>query len=137
VFALSAFSKFYFRPGENERVETTVSLRQELRSAIHGTVRDVNGQPLRDALVILFEVMHDGALTLVGQMFTDEDGQFVFGPLHDGRLHLVKIYQNSIKPSHTKGRRKPGLLTTTKEAVLLRLRTGTAPFSVSWSYLFH
>ena len=94
---LSAFSKFYFRPGENERVETTVSLQPELRSAIHGTVRDAAGQPLRDALVMLFEVMHDGELTLVGQMFTDEDGQFVFGPLQDSRLHLVKVYQNTVK----------------------------------------
>lgn len=98
MFLLSAFSKFYFRPGENERVETTVSLQPELRSAIHGTVRDTSGQTLRDALVMLFEVMQDGALTLVGQMFTDEDGQFVFGPLHDGRLHLVKVYQHTVTP---------------------------------------
>jgi len=94
---LSAFSKFYFRPGENERVETTVSLQPEVRSAIHGVVKDLSGQPLRDALVMLFEIMPDGTCALTGQMFTDEDGHFVFGPLNDGRLHLVKVNKNTVK----------------------------------------
>ena len=90
-------TKFYFKPGENERVETAVTLQPDMRSAIHGTVRDTAGQPLHDALVMLFEVMKDGALTLAGQMFTDDDGQFVFGPLASGRLHLVKVYKNAVK----------------------------------------
>lgn len=94
---MSAFSKFFFRPGENERVETVVSLQPDSRSTIHGLVKDPSGKPLVDALVMLFEVAKGGELSLVGQMFTDESGQFVFGPLKPDCLHLVKVYKNAVK----------------------------------------
>ncbi len=97
VYAVSAFSKFYFRPGENERVETTVRLKPDSRSAIHGLVKDPSGHPLESALVMLFEVPERGRQTLVGQLFTDDEGQFVFGPLAPDVLHMIKVYKNSVK----------------------------------------
>lgn len=95
--ALSAFTKFYFRPGENERVETVIHLQPDIRSAIHGLVRDPLGRPLPDALVMLSETDGGGAEKLAGQMFTDDAGQFVFGPLKAGCLYLVKVYKNAVK----------------------------------------
>ena len=94
---MSALCKFYFRPGESERVETTVTLQPDIRSAIHGLVRDAAGLPVKDALAMLFEIPSDGVYTLTGQIFTDEDGRFVFGPLNAGQMHMVKVYKNTVK----------------------------------------
>ncbi|MGI5970480.1 MAG: carboxypeptidase-like regulatory domain-containing protein [Oscillospiraceae bacterium] len=95
---MSAFTKFYFRPGENEQIETTVRLTPDQRSAIHGSVRDLEGRAVKDALVLLFETGSSPEdLKLTAQAFTDDLGQFVFGPLSSGCLYLVKIFKNMIK----------------------------------------
>ncbi len=95
---MSAFAKFYFRPGENEQIETTVHLVPDSRSGIHGIVRDAGGRLLSDALVMLFETgSSPEELSLTAQMFTDDAGQFVFGPLVAGRLYLIKVFKNAIK----------------------------------------
>jgi protocatechuate 3,4-dioxygenase beta subunit len=95
---LSATTKFYVRPGENERIETAVRLDPEARSTIHGTVRDKDGRPLEDAAVLLFVTgNHPDELRLFSQTFTDDNGQFFFGPLEPGRLYLVKLFQNAVK----------------------------------------
>jgi len=91
-----SFTKFYFRPGQGEQIETTITLRQDNRSAIHGYVRDAAGEPYADAAVLLFEVPERGEPKLFSQMFTDEFGQFVFGPLEAGKLYLAKVFKNTM-----------------------------------------
>ncbi|MDR0671833.1 MAG: hypothetical protein LBF64_05920, partial [Oscillospiraceae bacterium] len=74
---VSAFTKFYVRPGEGERVETAVHLEPDRRSSIHGVVREAHGgRPIADALVMLLAA-GGGEPAPVGQMFTDDAGQFV------------------------------------------------------------
>lgn len=90
-------TKFYFRPGQGEQIETTVTLRHDNRSAIHGYVKDADGAPYSDAAVLLFEAPERGDPKLVSQIFTDEFGQFVFGPLEPGQLYLAKVYQNTTR----------------------------------------
>ena len=95
---MSAFTKFYFKPGENERIETSVRLIPETRSTIHGTVLDREGRPINDALTMLFLTGdHPDELQLFSQMFTDENGHFFFGPLESGQLYLVKVFKNAVK----------------------------------------
>jgi hypothetical protein len=95
---MSAFTKFYFRPGEGERVETAVHLEPDRRSSIHGVVRETHdGRPIVDALVMLLAAGGHDDPAPVGQTFTDDAGQFVFGPLTAGRLYLVKVYKNAVK----------------------------------------
>lgn len=92
-----SFSKFYFRPGQGEQIETTVSMRQDSRSAIHGYVKAPDGEAYGDAAVMLFEAQERGDPKLVSQMFTDEFGQFMFGPLDAGKLYLVKVFKNTVR----------------------------------------
>ena len=92
-----SFTKFYFRPGQGEQIETTVNLRHDNRCVIHGYVKDPAGEPFADAAVLLFEMQERGEPQLVSQMFTDEFGQFVFGPLEAGQLYLAKVFKNTVR----------------------------------------
>lgn len=92
-----SYTKFYFRPGQGEQIETTVTLRQDNRSVIHGYVRDGAGEPYSDAAVLLFEMPERGEPRMISQMFTDEFGQFLFGPLEAGQLYLAKVFKNTVR----------------------------------------
>lgn len=94
---MSAFTKFYFRPGEHELIETVVRLQPDTRSSIHGYVREPDGRAIADALIMLFEVAEEEELTLYTQTFTDEHGQFILGPLSAGQLYMIKAFKNSVK----------------------------------------
>ena len=95
---MSAFAKMYFRPGENELIETDITLRPVTQSAIHGYVRGADGRTLAGVLVLLFETGRDSDdLKPAGRMFTDDAGQFFFGPLTPGQLYLVTVFQNACK----------------------------------------
>ena len=92
-----SFTKFYFKPGQSEQIETTIRLRQDSRSVIHGYIKDTSGEPFADAAVLLFEAQERGDPRLISQMFTDEFGQFLFGPLEAGQLYLVKVFKNTMR----------------------------------------
>ncbi len=95
---MSAYAKFFFRPGSNERIETQVDLKADLRSAIHGIVRGDDGRPVANAVVMLFETgQTPDDLHHLTQMFTDECGRFVFGPLNAGTLYMIKVFKNAVK----------------------------------------
>ncbi len=93
---LSAYTKFYFRPGEGEQLETSIRLLPHRHSAILGSVCNGEGAPVPGALVLLFEGSEDSH-DLLSQTCTDEDGQFMFGPLECDRLYMVKICKNAVK----------------------------------------
>ena len=92
-----SFTKFYFRPGQGEQIETSVTLRQDTRSAIHGYIKNADGEVFSDAAVLLFESEDQKAPRLISHMFTDEFGQFMFGPLDPGKLYLVKVFKNTMR----------------------------------------
>ena len=95
---MSAYAKFFIRPGVNERIETQVNLKAETRSAIHGVIRGENGLPVADAVVMLFETGNTpDDLHHITQMISDENGRFVFGPLTAGKLYMIKIFKNAVK----------------------------------------
>ena len=93
---MSASTKFYFKPGENELIQTVVHIKPDARSAIQGYVRDMDDRAIPDALIMLFESGTDD-LKLVTQTFTDDAGMFFFGPLNSGRLHLIKVFKDTVK----------------------------------------
>ncbi len=92
-----SYTKFYFRPGQGEQIETTIHLRHDDRCVIHGYVVGDKNEPYTDAAVLLFEAQDNGETKPVSQMFTDEFGQFVFGPLVAGKLYLAKVFKNTIR----------------------------------------
>ncbi len=94
---LSAYAKFYFRPGRGEQTETTVTPVPDEKSAICGRVTDSRGAPVPDALVLLFDAAESAAPTLLARFCTDEDGHFFFGPLESERLYMINLFKNTVK----------------------------------------
>ncbi|NMA26006.1 MAG: carboxypeptidase regulatory-like domain-containing protein [Clostridiales bacterium] len=92
---LSSVAKFYFKPAEGEHIETTVKIESEKAAAICGTVKDRGDAPVEGALVLLFKSGQDKRL--IDRQFTDEEGQFSFGPIEGNVLYLIKVYKNSVK----------------------------------------
>ena len=83
--------RFYFRPGEGERIET--ELRPEAAPAfLHGSVLAEPGNPASGGPAILFRA-GGGPPQPVSCAVTDEDGQLFFGPLKAGELYLVKLFK--------------------------------------------
>lgn len=92
---MSSVAKFYFKPAEGEHIETTVKIEQEKAAAVCGTVRDKGAAPVEGALVLLFRSGQEKKL--IDRQFTDDEGQFSFGPIEGNVLYLIKVYKNSVK----------------------------------------
>jgi hypothetical protein len=92
---LSSVAKFYFKPSEGEHIETTVKLEQEKAAAVCGTVKDRSGLAVEGALVLLYRSGQEKKL--IDRQFTDDEGQFSFGPIEGNVLYLIKVYKNSVK----------------------------------------
>ncbi len=99
--------KFAFTPQKNERIEAIITIPEERRSIVHGTVYDVEGNIIKDAVVRLFEIC-DGSPKPLSHTFTDSDGEFIFGPLTAEIDYLVKVYVEGVKLRELKiKQRKP------------------------------
>ena len=92
---MSAGARFYFKPAGGEQVDTTIRIENDKSAAICGTVVDGGGAAVTGALTLLFSA--EGDKRLIGSRFTDEEGQFFFGPIEGERLYLIKIYKNNTK----------------------------------------
>lgn len=92
--------KFSFTPGENEQIETVIKLPEEHRSIIHGTVKDHCNRVVKDAIVKLYERVNscdECCLKPLTHTFTDECGQFMFGPLWPCKRYAIKVLINDVK----------------------------------------
>ncbi len=87
--------RFAFTPGQSERVEAVVTVPKEQRAIIHGTVFDMDGARVPDAVVRLF-VCGDGTPEPAADTFTDGDGEFVFGPVEAEKSYIVKVYVSGV-----------------------------------------
>jgi hypothetical protein len=92
--------KFEFTPEENEQIEATIIVPQETRSVIHGVVKDYKNCIIKNAVVKLFKVVKHYKrciLKPIGHTFTDESGEFLFGPLSSKVNYVIKVWINDIK----------------------------------------
>ncbi|HHW44274.1 hypothetical protein GFC01_10295 [Desulfofundulus thermobenzoicus] len=64
----------------------------EPRVLVGGVVRRPDGTPVPCAAVVIFRREGDKLGPAIGHTFTDQDGQFVFGPLPPGTDFKVKIF---------------------------------------------
>ncbi len=87
--------RFAFTPGKNERIEAVVTIPEEQRSILHGTVYDSDGKKVKDAVVRLF-LSDEKKSVAVSHTFTDEGGEFIFGPLYSDNNYVVKVYVNGV-----------------------------------------
>ena len=85
-----------FETGCNEQIDAVVRLPKENRSCIFGTVLDECGLPVVDAVVELLQVKNkcDYPIPLT-YTFTDDNGQFLLGPLCPNTTYMLKIYKDN------------------------------------------
>ncbi len=83
--------RFYFRPGEGERIETGLPPEAD-PPPLPGPVLPGSGEAVSGAAAILFRA-GGGPPQPVSCAVTDEDGQLFFGPLKAGELYLVKLFK--------------------------------------------
>ena len=88
---MNDFQSFFVKPAANEVVETKVALSADQRPALVGTVSGTDGKAASGALVTIY--CADAPETPSGALYTDEQGQFAFGPLEPGRLYHVKVFR--------------------------------------------
>jgi hypothetical protein len=92
--------KFDFKPEENEQIEAIIKVPKEPRSVIHGIVKDSKDKVVKDAVVKLFEIPNPSCpceLIPLTHTFTDECGQFLFGPLSPRKHYIIKVWMNNVK----------------------------------------
>lgn len=76
----------------NEEKDLKFKLKLENRGVIHGVLVDPDGNPVKDALVKLFQKKDcDDSLLPIGFQFTDKFGQFLF-PVESEVEHIIKIF---------------------------------------------
>jgi hypothetical protein len=96
----SQLVSFSFESRENEQIEAVIKLPKEVRSVIHGVVKDNKNRVIKDAVVKLFRVKENCTpyiLEPITHTFTDECGQFLFGPLKPRQKYVVKVWVDDIK----------------------------------------
>ena len=83
-----------------KQYDLDITLPEDNRNVIYGIVRDCYKDPVKDAVVKLIEVeckMGKDIRKPVSHTFTDNNGEFVFGPLCANRLYEVEIWVNNVK----------------------------------------
>lgn len=93
----SALFEFSMEPGEQK--EVALKVKRDDRGLILGVVVDEWGRVVKDAAVKLFEVekknSKNAELSPLTHTFTDEFGQFIFGPLCPDKTYAIKIFVNN------------------------------------------
>ncbi|MCT4565398.1 MAG: carboxypeptidase-like regulatory domain-containing protein [Maledivibacter sp.] len=90
---------FDFVPDKNEQIEAVIKVPQEPRSVIHGIVKNHKNQVVKDAVVKLFKAKGCDPCDLepITHAFTDECGQFLFGPLPPKQKYVIKVWIGDVK----------------------------------------
>lgn len=85
---------------EGKQFDLDIVLANDHRDVIYGIVKDCFKEPVRDAVVKLVEVdfkVGKKELKPVSHTFTDEEGEFVFGPLCPGKKYAIQIWKDDVK----------------------------------------
>lgn len=95
--------KFKFTPKKDEQIEAVIKVPEETRAVIHGVVKDQKCKLIKDAVVKLFEVINPAdptSLKPITHTFTDDCGEFIFGPLCADKQYTIKVWYNAITIRH-------------------------------------
>ena len=83
-----------------KQFDLEITLPEDNRSVIYGVVKDCYQDPVCNAVVKLVEVVYDCGKEErrpVSHTFTDENGEFVFGPLCSNRFYEIEIWVDFVK----------------------------------------
>ena len=80
--------------------DVDVNLPEDNRNVIFGVIKDCYDDPIKDAVVKLVEVDFEKGEKIrkpVSHTFTNEYGEFVFGPLCPDRKYAIDVWANKVK----------------------------------------
>lgn len=84
-----------------KQFDLDITLPEDSRDVVFGTVKNVFKEPIKDAVVKLIEIEFCGdgrkKRTPVSHTFTDKHGEFVFGPLCPGKKYAIDIWVNDVR----------------------------------------
>lgn len=85
---------------DGKQFDIEVKVPEDKRSVVFGIVKDEYGDPICDAVVKLIEVekmLGKEERNPVSHTFTNENGEFVFGPLCPDKNYDLQIWVNRVK----------------------------------------
>ena len=85
---------------DGKQFDLDITLANDHRDVIYGVVKDCFKEPVKDAVVKLVEVDYKYGkkeLKPVSHTFTDDDGEFVFGPLCPGKKYAIQVWANKVR----------------------------------------
>ena len=88
------------KAANGKQFDLDITIPEDGRDVIYGVVHDCHKEPICDAVVKLIEVVCECGKEEhrpVSHTFTDENGEFVFGPLCPNRTYEVEIWVNQVK----------------------------------------
>lgn len=91
--------KFQSTTYGDKYIDAKVETGDDNRAVIYGRVINKNNKPVSDAVVklIILQDSNDPLSILpITHTFTDEYGQFLFGPLPPNNTYLIKIWHDDI-----------------------------------------
>jgi hypothetical protein len=88
--------KFIFNPKDNENAEAFLESPNSRKSIIHGIVKEKNHEPIKSAVVRISEESEDKENHLA-YIITDEEGEFVYGPIDDESRIIIKVWVEKAK----------------------------------------
>lgn len=85
---------------KGKQFDLEINLPEDNRNVIYGVIKDCYKEPVEDAVVKLIEVCNEHGKEErkpVSHTFTDEDGEFVFGPLCPDKCYEIQIWVDKVK----------------------------------------
>lgn len=83
-----------------KQYDVEINLPEDDRNVIYGVIFDCYHEPVRDAVVKLVELDCEKGEDIrkpVSHTFTDEYGEFVFGPLCADKKYAIDVWVNKVK----------------------------------------
>lgn len=83
-----------------KQFDLDITLPEDNRDVIYGVIKNCFKEPVRNAVVKLTEVVYEHGKEErkpIGHTFTDDEGEFVFGPLCPDRKYAIQIWANTTK----------------------------------------
>ena len=83
-----------------KQYDIDITLPQDDRNVIYGIIKDCYKEPIEDAVVKLIEISHNHGKKErkpVSHTFTNEAGEFVFGPLCPNKCYEINVWVNKVK----------------------------------------
>lgn len=83
-----------------KQFDLEINLPEDERNVLYGIIKDFYGNPVDNAIVKLIEIVCEKGEEVrkpVSHTFSDQYGEFVFGPLCPDRKYAIDIWANKVK----------------------------------------